>query len=462
MRFTALIAAISTAVRTGAFRSRKKREQCGLSCGAGVERPASSIVLNNPCLVKYLLDFVGPGQHLYVSTINKLVRQCYGTVPAMELQAYRVLGTEWTKATVTHQETLCREMCASKSRLLLAVECRVKQPLQRSMLQRAGNVLVTAGGYDYRRRFLTADPINLLWVYNLSISVGRYADRALLTFAYEKLCLSDFSEYVTLGAIMSGDLDKLQWLCLVKKAHMFRKSSLMAARFGHVNILERFYQIKFHIDATTCCEAAEQGQLAVLQLLHANAHEWHEKTYLQAVKAGRLNVVQWLSEHGCTYDVGTMTITAAYCGHISILDWLLDQNDTQLDADHMHIAAVGGQLLMCQHLRSIGCAWDTHACSSAAVYGHQDVLQYLHENDCPLDIQTCVSAGIGGDIQVIKYVIESGLLSTQGGAVCTFFYAGAFDHLAAVQWLRQQGIPWPYKLKKCVMMILFTNGQEKC
>eukprot|EP00953_Heterococcus_sp_UTEX-ZZ885_P017809 9966-Heterococcus_DN1.PRE.1 len=145
MRFTALIAAISTAVRTGAFRSRKKREQCGLSCGAG-ERPASSIVLNDPCLVKYVLDFVGPGQHLYVSTINKLVRQCYGTVPAMELQAYRVLGTEWTKATVSHQETLCREMCASKSRLLLAVECRVKQPLQRSMLQRAGDVLVTAGG----------------------------------------------------------------------------------------------------------------------------------------------------------------------------------------------------------------------------------------------------------------------------------------------------------------------------
>jgi hypothetical protein len=260
MRFPARVVPVILAVRSAAFRSRKKREQFGVvrEGGASVEKSASSIVMNEPCLVHYILEFVGPGQHLYVSTISKLVRRCYGTVQAVELQAYRILGSEWTKAIVTHQETLCREMCASKARLLLAVECRVQLAPHASLLQRTVHFLIT---FNNRRKVLEAASNTYFWVCNLSLSVGRYADRALLTFAYEKLCLSYFSEYVTLGAIMSGDLDKLQWLRLAKRAEMSRESSVMAARFGHTNILQWFYQMRFPIHSTACCEAAIHGHL---------------------------------------------------------------------------------------------------------------------------------------------------------------------------------------------------------
>jgi hypothetical protein len=38
--------------------------------------------MNNSYLVQSILDFGGPGQHLYISTVSKLVRQCYAKVEA--------------------------------------------------------------------------------------------------------------------------------------------------------------------------------------------------------------------------------------------------------------------------------------------------------------------------------------------------------------------------------------------
>eukprot|EP00953_Heterococcus_sp_UTEX-ZZ885_P021402 11940-Heterococcus_DN1.PRE.2 len=52
---------------------------CEGSAASSTETGASNNVMNNPYLVQSILDFVGPGQHLYISTISKLVRQCYDT-----------------------------------------------------------------------------------------------------------------------------------------------------------------------------------------------------------------------------------------------------------------------------------------------------------------------------------------------------------------------------------------------
>jgi hypothetical protein len=211
--------------------------------------------------------------------------------------------------------------------------------------------------------------------------LGRFADRALLTFAFDHLGIRTplLSPYLTVGATISGDLDKLQWLCLVQGAVICADSSMIAARHGHANILKWLYEIKTPIEAATCFEPAYHGHLHVLQLLYAKGHVWHEKTATLATAGGHLEIVQWLSEHGRAYDVNHMVLQAAYFGVVHILNWLLTQEGALLDAGVLQAAAAGGQLLMCQHLRSIECAWDTAVCTAAAHCGHLDVLQYLHE-----------------------------------------------------------------------------------
>jgi hypothetical protein len=424
------------------------REERALSCDGGAasstERAASSIVMKDPYLVQIILDFVGPGQQLYLSTVSKLVRQCYGSVQAIECSFYCLKTAALIKVIVTSQMTQFSEMCSSKSRLMLAGECGVQIASQQTVPRRAADRLLAACSNSYRCRLATAAVDDASKMQKLLL--GRNADKALLTFAYDHFGLPFYSVYVTLGAITCGDLDKLQWLCLVRKAAMCFESSAIAARHGHTSILKWLYEIKFPIDAETCCEAAYRGCLNVLQLLHAEGHEWHERTGLLAATGGHLEVVQWLSEHGCAYDVNNMIAQAAHFGHIHILDWLLTQDGAQLTVDVMLAAAAGGQLLMCQHLRSIKCAWDASVCSAAAHNGHLNVLQYLHEYGCPLDFQACTSAAKGGNVQVIQYLVEHGLVQNAVNMISMLLYAGAHSQLAAVQWLRQRGAEWPQTL----------------
>jgi hypothetical protein len=65
---------------------KAKRGQHAVSCEGGAtsseEWSASNNVMNNSYLVQSILDFGGPGQHLYISTVSKLVRQCYAKVEA--------------------------------------------------------------------------------------------------------------------------------------------------------------------------------------------------------------------------------------------------------------------------------------------------------------------------------------------------------------------------------------------
>jgi hypothetical protein len=101
----------------------------------------------------------------------------------------------------------------------------VKLAVQGSMLQRAADRLLAARSSGYRR-ILETRSASQAWQKR---ALGRYADKALLAFAFEHLGLSCSSDDVTMGAVMSGDLDKLQWLHLVMKVPLQDKVSYTPA-----------------------------------------------------------------------------------------------------------------------------------------------------------------------------------------------------------------------------------------
>ena len=52
-------------------------------------------------------------------------------------------------------------------------------------------------------------------------------------------------------------------------------------------------------DVYTCANAAEDGQLAVLQWARANGCPWNEDTCAFAARGGQLVVLEWARANGC-------------------------------------------------------------------------------------------------------------------------------------------------------------------
>jgi tripartite-type tricarboxylate transporter receptor subunit TctC len=86
-------------------------------------------------------------------------------------------------------------------------------------------------------------------------------------------------------------------------------------------------------------------------------------------------------------------------------------------------------------------------CEEAAFNGHVSTLRWLQEHGCPWDaIDICASAAQGGSVDVLVYLQQQGIESTAEALTQMLKVAGANNHLAAAQWLRQQGASWPAKL----------------
>jgi hypothetical protein len=113
----------------------------------------------------------------------------------------------------------------------------------------------------------------------------------------------------------------------------------------------------------------------------------------------------------------------------------------------MASAAGAGHIAMCEHLRSIGCAWNAWnagTCSSAAREDHINMLRWLRENGCPWDIsKVSISAAHCGSTSILDYVIEQGEVLDAELLTDALICAGASDQLHAAQWLRQHDAQWP-------------------
>jgi hypothetical protein len=135
---------------------------------------------------------------------------------------------------------------------------------------------------------------------------------------------------------------------------------------------------------------------------------------------------------------------AASSGSIEMMLYARQQLGCELNAVVMEAAATKGHLSMCKFLRAEGCAWDTAAPKWAAYCGHLDTLCWLLEQGCPWDAtEVCNEAAEGGRLEVMRHLVTELAVATPEILQEMLNAAGAFERLAAAQWLRQQGAEWP-------------------
>ena len=121
--------------------------------------------------------------------------------------------------------------------------------------------------------------------------------------------------------------------------------------------------------------AAGNGNLDMIKYLHENGCLWDVQTCMRAANNNRLEVLKYLRENGCPWNEWTCCM-AALNGHLDVLKWA----------------------------HEIGCPWDDWTCRSAA---NLEILKYARENGCPWNGWVYRNAESKKDLGMLKYARDN-------------------------------------------------------
>jgi hypothetical protein len=210
---------------------------------------ASRSFFDNVGILQSIIEYVGLGEALFVSTISRAFLQRYRTLHIVSRKPeWYDLGICPYKVLLTPQSTVYSAVFASPSRVQLAAAC--------GLSFRVPHAEVESGDLGTRTRCLHH-------------RAGKFADEATLASAAE-LELPLDSTYIAAGAAESGNLAKLQMLHRKHQRDLLR-ATWYAARSGSIAMLMWLKQQgqMFRVYSSILGdEAAAAGHLNTLKFLH--------------------------------------------------------------------------------------------------------------------------------------------------------------------------------------------------
>ncbi len=179
------------------------------------------------------------------------------------------------------------------------------------------------------------------------------------------------------------------------------KAMIAAGSQWHVHILEgaaqenHFDVVKWAVETTTntadsmtdmpmvCTGAAMSGNLGMLKYLRSKGFAWDGTLYRDAAEKGHVHIMQYAYENGCpiAYEPNHYW-TAAYGGHINVLDWLVSI-DYPWEPCMLSAAAQSGSLDVCKWVLATGKPCVNYMCDMAAMAGKLEVLMWARSIGMP-------------------------------------------------------------------------------
>nr|UDO47984.1 ankyrin repeat protein [Pandoravirus massiliensis] len=187
----------------------------------------------------------------------------------------------------------------------------------------------------------------------------------------------------------------------------------IAARHGHIHVLEYLIGVGCVPNAYACIEAARGGHLACLEYVHKLGTPWDTRTCAAAATGtkreternaeGRLACIVYARANGC--PASTMPCyVAARRGDLMALR-RAHEAECPWDADTIAAAAAGGHRGCVYYAREQGCPWSKRVCVLAAARGALKILAYAHRHGCPYDLDDLVVAATrGGQHRCLDYI----------------------------------------------------------
>jgi hypothetical protein len=251
------------------------------------------------------------------------------------------------------------------------------------------------------------------------------------------------SEFIV-SASTGGHVNVLKWIIsknplLLPVTFLLLKSLLRAIKGKHVDTLE-FLLEKFGVTGSTelwqC--ASKHGNLEIYKILRKAGVPWDVCTSSSAAHSGDLNVLKWLSKHGCPFsDSRLLWQNSVDSGNLEVLKWLRDLG-CPWEKVLCEQAALTGNFEILNWARENGCPWNKNTCSGASEAGNFEILRWARENGCPWDENTCAAAAKGGHFEILRWVHENGCPWDENTCVG----AARSGNLEILQWAREHGCPW--------------------
>jgi hypothetical protein len=263
-------------------------------------------------------DFVGPGEHIFLSTVSKSFRACYLNVADFK-GVYEGPDGEDIYVTVVHHMTIYSSILGSRSRVRLAVEL--------------GFVL---------------DPKSWWCQFN----AGQCADIETLKQLHEQYHMP-YIEVVSRAAAQSGTVRKMQWLLDEQHCPLAANICTHDMYAPTLDMLKYLEQRGCTLPEDLCDTAARSRNAAsILQYLHSEGVPFRANTMVEALEHQELTLLQWLYERGCPLSEAA-AMAAKDLEDLSVLNWLYSK-DCPCDYEEL--------------------------CFEAVLNGYIDILQWARDN----------------------------------------------------------------------------------
>jgi hypothetical protein len=254
-------------------------------------------------------------------------------------------------------------------------------------------------------------------------------------------CLEDLpckGQYVCEGAIRGNQLSVLTWALENNVAFDNVLYHIMSS-LGHLNMLKHCKNRIINYD--NCWSgAANNGQMHILEWL-ATTSAMPDDILSYGVSSGRIDVLQWLHEHGAQTN-SSLWILAALWGNVPVLNWLENHNVPRRP-NLIQSAAERGRLEAIKWFTDHGEMLTTDACVAAARCGELETLMWMLENGAPLSANICRETVANDHCPILEklYANYSDLIPDIYNPIM-IYEAANHNNLPLCKWLWRQGCSW--------------------
>lgn len=192
------------------------------------------------------------------------------------------------------------------------------------------------------------------------------------------------------------------------------------------------------------CEAEHEAFLRVPKIASSAVD-----LFLSAIAIGSTHLLDYLCERTPQFirvdgHAEKLLQFAATCGHIHVLQYLIDSYDLQLSSSLYRYATAEDHVDVLRYLHEHGVSIDDVSFSVASSHGRADALEYLFQISNPnyLHQYLVVScAAAGGHTHVLE-VLERHMGPIVLMSPYLFDRAADNGHLHFIAYLRKRGLPW--------------------